>query len=290
MKGTNAHKKLAAIILVILLIPGIGLLAEIVGSYMNARLTYTTAVSVFESGDHAKAQAVFNQINGYADSGLYVQYVQGEVYLEQAELGSAAIIFQALSGVEFLDAKQLFDYTQGLRAELMDKPRQAMILFNRAGIRDADARYAALAAQHPDIDITKDELPANAKVNGFAFVMANAVAAVPAPGVVPTPTPEPTAAPNRSKATPEPTTAPFESGEIVRTLAFDWDAKGMIWAQIALPDKEETLGYIALSSLYLMTPADEASYAAALKAAPPPATDHYARLTTNDVNVRPEPK
>ncbi|MDR1600505.1 MAG: SH3 domain-containing protein [Oscillospiraceae bacterium] len=274
-----SRKRVAALVLALLLAP-IGAILEEVVSYNAARRAYTAAIDYFEAGERAKARSVFNQVNGYEDSGLYVQYIDGEAYLEQGELASAAITFQTLSGVEFLDSKQLYDYTQGLRAEQTDKPRQAMLMFNRASIRDSITRYASLAARYPQIDISKDELPELAKVNGYAFVAKDGLTPVLAPDMAPLPTPIPSEA--------ERDNGELKIFDVVRTLAFAWGAKGRVWSRIAPTDKDEALGFVDLASLYLMTADDEANYAAAL-AANPPRTDHYAYVNVNTkLNIRPQ--
>ncbi|GHU66603.1 hypothetical protein FACS1894184_04990 [Clostridia bacterium] len=279
----QTSKRILSIILVVILIPLTAILVEIIGSYISAARAYETAVTLFESGDHAQAQPIFQQVNGYADSGMYAQYILGESFLAQNEFTAASITYQALSGAEFLDSQQLFDYTQGLRAQEMGKVREAMILFDRAGIRDSAVRFAALQSANPDIDINKEEIPAHAKENGFAFIAKANVTTASAPWEA-----SPTDGTGSAK--------PFELWDVVWTLAFDWDASGKLWAKAALApimsDDEpgESIGYLPLADLYLMTEADEVSYIAALKSAPPAPTDHYAYVTTNTVNVRPQAK
>lgn len=275
MKSHRKAKQLVLIMLVILMLPVRALPQSVMaGSFISLRQAYETAQSMFsleDTASYSRARSAFVEAGNYADSGKYIHYIDAAMALEAEDYESAAIVFGALGGVDFLDAARQYEYAQGRRAEDAGEVKAAMILYARAGIPDALARLAVLSGAHPEIDMAKDDLPSGARDGGYAYVMEDNLAAANEPGGAEV-------------------LAEFSLFEPVQTRTFAHDAEGRAWAIVDVLDEDLEVvatGHLPVSALHIMTEAEEANYRKMLESIPP-LTDHYGRVTTNSVNVRPQ--
>ncbi|MDR1263781.1 MAG: hypothetical protein LBK46_09885 [Oscillospiraceae bacterium] len=284
MGRSSNSKRIVSVILALLFIPLTSLLDELLYSHSATSRDYALALSLFNEGasEYEQAKALFKKTKNYADSAAYYYYIEGLEYAAKEEWYDASCVFFTLSGMEFLDTVRLYDYAQARRAlEENGDAHSAMILLDRVGdFKDAPTLLVNLKTANPDIDITKEPLPKNAKIGGFAYVIPEMEA------------PMKKMQYDNDNALHD---RMLKQWDVVRVIKFEWDKQGEAWALAALPtldpdaDRSAPVGYLYARRLQYMDEANEINYIAALKAAPP-ATDHYARLTTNSVNLRPEPK
>lgn len=232
------------VLLLILLIPIQCLAAETGYSFANVDETYVTATEIFARGaeEHQSARALFDSIRYYKDSAQYINYIDALAALAANDFDPALIAFRMLGIVHFLDADLLYTYTCARRAEQIGDYFSAIDLYAQLTIRDSEQRLLSLRKYVFQMDNPDDELPpSNARLGGYAYVMAEGVGAVDTPDAT-----EPFAI------------LPFY--QLIHINGFSYDAQGRLYVQTTI-DSQSSLtrmhqpqnGYIPAYFLHFLS-------------------------------------
>lgn len=163
---------LAFLLVLLALYPALALES---GTYeVPAKRIYETALQMIEHGevgDFVIARALFEECEGYEDSTLYIDYIEGVAALDGEDFTNAIRLLSPLADEDFLDAQVLLSYVRARREEAAGNFIHAILLYRELDIRDSLDRLIALRLAHPDYFPVDSDLPADAVEGSYAFVM-----------------------------------------------------------------------------------------------------------------------